>query len=76
MTKLVTFTRNLPATNGERGEVHGAERSSASVEGVAAPGWRGRTKLVACNGYSTLLLVEERTAVTTSALTATEKAQP
>ena len=74
MTKLITFTRNLAATNGEGGEVHGAERSSASVEGVAALGWRGRTKLVACNGCSTLLLVEERTTVTTSASTTTEKA--
>ena len=55
---------------------HGAGRSFASVEGVAAPVCRGRTELMACNGCSTLLLVEERAAVTTSASTAIEKAQP
>ena len=35
------------------------------MEGVAAPGWRGGTELVACNGCFSLLLVEERTAATT-----------
>ena len=64
----------MPAINGGRREVHDAKRSSASMEGVAAPGWRGGTELVACNGCFSLLLVEERTTATTSTSTTTEKA--